>query len=251
MRPPRAALGVVLLVLASGCLGGGGPPPSDPGAEAVVDDARAAGTDVETYTFENTITVTARSDERSQQFTISMTGAVDRPNRLMRATSRYQDVAIDTYVDGGTSFTECREPWGGWGVENVTTDEWRLGDPLGRQIQLLNASPVYWAGNETVEGQRVHVVEARPSTETLNQYSERRSSGDVLDANLENATLTAWIVADTGRVLETSFEFRVSEGQGSADARMSTTFGDYGDAVNVTVPTAARTDQRELGCPGA
>ena len=252
MRPPRAALAFTVVVVLSGCLGFGGPPPSDPGAEAVVDDAAMASADVETYRFENDIRIVASDGDETRRVSMDVAGAVDRPARRFRANTTFQGDVYPSYVDGDTAYTKCQEPWG-WGVENVSEEregDWQSADPLGRQVELLQSSPVYWAGNETMDGVDVHVIEARPSEDTLRTYADRRQSG-ILGPGIEDAVLTAYIVEESGVIVKTEFDFTVTDGGASADAEMSTRFTDYGADVTITIPEEAVTDQRELGCPGS
>lgn len=252
MRPPHAAAAVVLvgLVVLSGCLGFGGPPPSDPGAEAVVDSAVDASSSVQTYRYSLDIRVVASDGGETRRVSMSVDGAVDRTTDKMRADLTYQGSERSTYVTGSIAYTECESPWG-WGRENLSTStDWESKDTLGRQVDMLDNSPVYWVDNETVDGESVHVVEARPSAETLSKYSERRSGG-VFGPGIEDATLTAWIVEDSGRLLQTELEFTVTEGGGSADASMTTRFTDYGANVTITIPDEATDDPHTLGCPGS
>lgn len=252
MRPPRAVLALVALVLLAGCLGFGGPPPSDPGAETVVDEAASHSADVETYRFAHDIAVTASDGEDTHRVTVDATGAVNRTAQRLRVNTTHEGTTRQTFVDGDTAYTECESPWG-WGVENVsedTADDWRTADPLGRQIDLMQSSPVYWAGNETIDGVAVHVVEARPSGETLTQYGERRQTG-LFGPDIEDATFTAYVAEDSGRLLRTVFTFTVTGEGGSAEARMTTRFTDVGSRVDITIPVEARSADTKFGCPGS
>lgn len=189
MRPPRAALALAVVVVLAGCLGFGGPPPSDPGAEAVVDDAAASAADIETYRFESDIRIVASDGEQTRRITMDNVGTVDRPARKLQANTTFRGDVRRSFVDGDKVYTECEDPWG-WCVENVSDDgngDWRSNDPLGRQVELLQSSHVYWAGNETIDGVDVHVIEARPSDETLSKYTDRRQSG-LLESGIEDAT---------------------------------------------------------------
>lgn len=252
MGPPHTAVAVVLVVLValSGCLGFGGPPPSDPGAEAVVDSAVDASSKVQTYRYSLDIRIVASDGENTRRISMRANGAVNRTIDKMRANLTYQESERSTYVTGSTAYTECESPWG-WGRENHSTStDWESRDTLGRQVDMLDTSPVYWVDNETVDGESVHVIEARPSAATLSKYSERRTGG-VFGPGIQDATLTAWIVKDSGRLLKTEFEFTVTDGGGSADASMATRFTDYGANVSITIPDEATEDPLTLGCPGS
>lgn len=249
MSPPRTAVAVGILVVLAGCLGFGSPPPSDPGAEAVVDSAAAWSAEVESYQYQHDIRVVASGDGETRRVTMDAVGAVNRTTSRMRGSVDYDGTQRDTYVDGGTAYTECQSPWG-WATENVSSErDWEAKDALGRQVDMLDASPVTWAGNESIDGVAVHVVEARPSGETLGKYSDRRVGGG-LGTNVEDATLTAWITKTEGRVVKTELVFTITEGGATADARMTTHFSEFGEPVSVTIPDEARSAEHSFGCPG-
>lgn len=253
MRPPLAALALSALLVLPGCLGVLSSAPSDPGAEAVVEDAVAAGEAVETYrvTYHHHVEGTEDGDHRVVRGTT--TGAVDRPARRLRVTTTQDDANRTLFVIGNTSYAECASPWSGWGKETreELDDDWAGHDPLGRQLTLLAESPVTWAGNETLDATPVHVVEAHPSDRTLTQFSEnRRGLINPFGPRIENATLTAWIAADSARVLKTRLAFDLRSDEVSIDSRLTTRFTDYGADVEITLPAAATEDPFELGCPG-
>lgn len=252
MRPPLAALGLSALLVVSGCLGVLDSAPSDPGAEAVVESAVAAGDSVETYRVESRLYAAGAADGERRVVRVTSAGLVDRADRRVRLTATTDDANRTVYVVGNTTYTECAEPWDGWGVEtqDELDEDWAANTPLGRQLSLLAESPVTWVGNETVRGMRAHVVEARPAERTLRQFGEnRRGLIDPFGPRIENATFTAWIAAESHRLLETHLAFDVRSNDGSVEARMNTTFSRYSHPVSISLPESARTDQFELGCP--
>lgn len=253
MRPPRAVLAVSVVIVVSGCLGfGGGPPPSDPGAVAVVDEAATHSSSVESYRMSGTLRVVAEADGETRRITVDIDGSVNRSTRRLAANTSVDGEIRRTFVEGNTTYTECGSPWSGWAVEtdDEAPQDWTAGDPLGRQVALLEESPVYWAGNETIDGVDVHVIEARPSGETLERYADRRHSG-LLGPSIEDATLTAYIAEDSGRVVRTELAFGVTDDGASADASMTTRFRDHGTSIPITIPDAAREGEYEFGCPGS
>lgn len=250
MRPPLAAFLVSLLLVSSGCLGFWQSAPSDPGAEAVVEDAIDTSDDVGTYQVAMDMRATESEGRDSRQ--VHVAASVDRADRRMHLSTTTDDTNRSVYLIGNTTYTECADPWGGWGIETheELDRDWQASDPLGRQLELLASSPVTWAGNESVDGVDTHVVEARPSERTLRQFSNRqRGLIDPTGPNLENTTFTAWIGADSARLLRTVLEFEVVGDGQRAVARMTTTFHAYGEPVAVTLPTSATEDPYELGCP--
>lgn len=254
MRPPLAALALSALLVTAGCLGFLQSGPSDPGAESVVEEAVTAGDSVETYRVQNRLYAADTSSGDRRVVRVTSDGVVDRPERRVRMTARVDGTNRTVYVIGNTTHTECASPWSGWGTEvhDELDDDWSGQDPLGRQLTLLAESPVTWAGNETLRGTAVHVVEARPSDRTLTQFGEdRRPLIDPFGPRIRNATFKAWIARDTARVLQTRLAFDVRTKDAAVDARMTTTFSDHGADVDITLPAAATEDPWQHGCPGS
>jgi hypothetical protein len=253
MRPPTAALVLSALLVLSGCLGVFSSAPSDPGAEAVVEEAVAAGETVETYRVHNELAAVGTSDGDRQALHVTAIGAVDRPARTIRMNATRGDDHRRAYVVENTTYTECAPPWDGWGKETreELDDDWSGHDPLGRQLTLLAESPVTWVGNTTLDGTAVHVVEARPSDRTLTQFSdEGRPLIAVFGPRIRNATFRAWIAADSRHVRKTRLAFDVQADESTVEARMTTRFTHYGADVEIALPEAATDDPFELGCPG-
>lgn len=251
MRPPIAALVITLLLVLSGCLGVFQSAPSDPGAESVVDEAVDASDRVDTFRFDTRLRAetTGAGDRRA-----SATGVVDRANERLRLRTTFEDSNRTVYVIGNTTYTECSDQWGGWGkdVQEELDDDWAAQDPLGRQLALLTESPVTWVDNESVGDTSAHVVKARPSGGTLRQFSDNpRALLDPLGPRIENATLTAWIAADSSRLLRTELVITVGGEEDEARGTVTTNFTGYGDAVAIGLPETVRDDPYELGCPGS
>ena len=249
---PSIAL-VVLLVLA-GCNGGVSHPPSDDRALDALNRTETALESVETYRFATEMRVTASKGDRSRSITVTGEGAVDVPNRRIHAVTEVESETLDSYVDGYTSYTECADPWGGWGVENLSESaSWRSFAPAGRQVELFDRANVYWRGNATVDGNRTHLLVAYPSKKTLVdlQRRGRATAPDLQGANLKNVTVKLWVDAETGLPAKSLLSIRLKQDGATAVARATNTYSGYGDAVNVTVPDSTRTDPWETGCPGA
>ena len=243
----------VLLVLA-GCNGGVSQPPSDDRALDALNRTEAALDPIPTYRFSSETRVTASKGDRSRSVSVTTDGVVDARNRLLHANSTVEGRTRDVYVDGYKSYTECASPWSGWGVKNLSeSTSWAAFAPAGRQVELLDRTNVYWRGNETVDGNRTHLVVAYPSKETLVdlQRRGRAAAPDLQSANLKNATVKLWTDAETGLPVKSLLEIELKKNGATATARVTTTFSGYGDPVNVTVPESTRTDQHEMGCPGA
>lgn len=253
MRPSLAALSLVVLLVTAGCLGSLQPPPSDPGAEAVVEEAMTASESIETYRVRYDLTSAGTIDGDRRTVHVIADGAVDRPARKVRFNATQDDASRTHYVIGNTTYTECPSPWSGWGiaVEEALDEDWTGHDPLGRQLALLADGPVTWVGNETIRGTAVHVVEGQPSDRMLTQFSEERQPViDLFGPDIRNATLTAWIAADSARVLKTRLAYEVRSNEGTVETRMTATFTDYGATVEIRLPAEALEGPYEHGCPG-
>lgn len=253
MHPPTAVLVLSALLVTAGCLGSLQPAPSDPGAEAVVAEAMTASESVETYRVRYDLTSAGTFDGDRRTVHVIADGAVDRPARKIRFNATEDDANRTHYVIGNTTYRECPSPWSGWAiaVEEALDEGWTSHDPLGRQLALLADGPVTWAGNETIRGTAVHVIEGHPSDRMLTQFSEERQPViDLFGPDVRNATLRAWIAEDSARVMKTRIAYEVHSNEGTVETRMTSTFTDYGAAVEIRLPAEALEGPYEHGCPG-
>ncbi|QHS18377.1 hypothetical protein GWK26_11405 [haloarchaeon 3A1-DGR] len=244
-------------------------PPSDDRALETIDRTAAAASDVETYRFEARMRASATADDRERTATAEGSGAVNVSAERLRATTRVDDgdgplaaggeneATIETYVDGNTSYRQCRPPWSGWAVESVPeSDRWRDATPLSNHLTLLERSRVYWRGDRTVDGNRTVLIEAYPTRETIQSLAERRQTAGetgLADASLENATARLWVDPETDLPVRSRLRLEIARGDATATATLTTTYRGYGEPVSVTIPPAATVEenQYELGCPGS
>ncbi len=240
-----------LLLVSSGCLGVfESRPPSDDRAVELrerVDDAVA---DVESYRFDSHVSVAATDGESSRSVTVDGGGAVDLSARQLRSVAEADGTERRRYIDGYTAYRECADPWSGWGVDELDEERaWQRHTPLGRTLELLNESRVYWQGTETVNDTETAVVVAHPTAETLSSAADRQ--GPSLDSRgLENATLTVWVDRETALPVRSRLEIDVERGGATGGATATTEYAGYGESVNVSIPSSVYSDQHELGCPG-
>ncbi|WP_224334099.1 hypothetical protein [Haloprofundus halobius] len=252
----RLVLVVCLAALLTGCsaLPFDSPPPSDDRAVAAVEEVNSTVSSVETYRFDTDIRVSASDGGRSRTVTADGSGAVDLTAKRMRATSEVADETLDSYVTEYKSYQECPEPWEGYAVENVSQSEpWATATPLHRQIELFEHSNVYWRGNRTVDGERTVLVVAHPSDDTVQSLADRRRTGSAeLDGgSFDNATARLWIDPETNRPVEFALHLELSRRGATATADLTTRYTEYGESVDVSVPSAVYETQYQLGCPGS
>lgn len=253
MREPAAALILGVVLVTAGCLGVFQAEPSDPGAEAAVDDAVAAGESVDTYRVRSRIVAVAKPDTDRRELAATSVGVVDRSARTLRQNVTQDGEHRSVYLVGNVSYTECGSPWNGWGREEhpELDRDWADHDPLGRLLTLLAESPVVWIGNDTLRGTPVHVVQGHPSARTLTQFSDDpKAPLDVTGPRVRNASIRAWLARDSGRLLEARVTFELRGDDATVETRMTTTFTDYGVDAEITLPPAATEDPYRAGCPG-
>ncbi|RDI69795.1 hypothetical protein [Halopelagius longus] len=253
MRTRFPAVVVALLLLTAGCSAlTDDRPPSDERAVDATAKAASALDPVSTYRFALDGTVRASDGDRTRTVDVDGEGVVDTRQRKMASNATVDGRTRRQYLDGYTTYAECAEPWDGWSVENASNStEWTKLTPLGRQVEILQRSNVYWEGNRTVDGNRTAVVVAHPSKRTLTSLpSVGRTATDLSEADVDNATLRMWIDAETGRPVKSELDVSLSTGGASGELEATTRYYGYGEPANVTIPSSARTDRYEIGCPG-
>ncbi|WP_435102640.1 hypothetical protein [Halarchaeum sp. P4] len=248
---------LALLVPLAGCgVFADGPPPSDERAVDAVETANASVADVETYRFDLAMHVTASNADRTRSVRVDGNGSVDVRERLMHAVVHAEGNTLHSYVTSEHAYQECAPPWHGYAVENVSeTGRWATVAPLHRQLALLDRTNVYWQGNRTLDGNRTVLVTASPSAATLTSFVENRQtdSVDLQSGGFENATVRLWLDPETDRPVKFELRLRLSRGETTATATLTTHYRDYGAPVSVTVPSNV-TDpetQYDLGCPAS
>lgn len=251
MRLPAAVLALLLVLSGCGALPGG-QPPSDERAVAERERAVSALDSVSTYRFAMDGTVSASDADRTRTVDVSGEGVVDRRRQRMLSNATADGTTRSVYLDGYTSYTECAEPWNGWGVDNASeSTAWFDLTPLGRQMALLRESNVYWGGNETLDGTRTSVIVAHPSEETLASLPDTgRTTNGLSRGDVENATVRVWVDSETGRPVKSELSIALSAGGASGTVDVTVRYRSYDEPVNVSLPSSTRTDRYELGCPG-
>lgn len=263
-RPP--VLVVIGLVLLSGCAGFGlglgseQAPPSDQRARDAVNRSQTALSDLRSYRFTTRMTVSASSGDESRTVTVVGDGAANLTTERMRSTVRVQNGASgwqgdeerSSYVLGGTAYAACGGPTGGWETRNVTDDApWAAATPIGRQLQLLEATNVYWRGTETVNGTEAGVVVAHPTKEELAEASSStRETVNWDRVKVTNATVTLYVDTETGRPVKSVQRVDIKQRGATGTATFELTYWGFDRPVDVDVPGEVYDHVWDLGCPG-
>jgi hypothetical protein len=170
----------------------------------------------------------------------------------MRSNATFEDETRRSYTLNRTAYRECSEPWDGWGTEELDADgDWATHTPGHRQLSLLESGSLYYNGTTTLDGEEAVLVTGEPTADAITQYQERRSQSLFGGPNVQNAEVRVWLDPETDRPRKTEVRFEVDADGGSASARLTTTFGDYGEPVSVTHYALSAEQMYELGCPGS
>jgi len=249
----RSALHLVVLVcvVTAGCSVLGPEPTRQERAVAALEDATTAVDTAGTYRFELELRAETTGEGRTETAEGNGSGVVDADARRMRSTAKRDGEARTTYVLNRTVYRECADPWGGYGVEELDEDEaWSSQSPLVRQLGLLESGALYYNGTDTVDGTEATLLTGEPTEQALTRYRDDGQSPVFGGPNVEDIRLRVWLDPETDRPVRTELRFRVTEDGESATARLRTRYSGYGESVTVELPEKARTEARELGCPG-
>ena len=248
-RPVLLALLVVLGFALAGCTVLESEPTREDEAVDALADAMAAAEDVETYEYESDMTVTDGTDS----IHASMVGTVDLEGEAAHTIVTYQGETHESYQIGDTTYRECPDPWGGWGVEHGESDaDWLTGTPLGSHLALLASGDLSYEGVETVDDREtVHLVGSPPPSEFDDDASGGTSPLDFGGPSVDDVTVEIWLDAETDLPVKATVEFEVSERGETVTSTVTTTFGAYDETESVELPHEVADDARDDGCPGA
>ncbi|AEH36515.1 hypothetical protein [Halopiger xanaduensis] len=254
-RPALRALTVSLILVVSlaGCSALGDDPTRDERAVEALEDARAALDETATYRYEGELSVAADH----QHIDGSVFGAVDLANETMYTNATIDGTTLESYLEGDTRREQCPAPWDGWHVESLDEDEdeaesdpWPDDTPAHSQLSLFEDGDLHWNGTETYDGREAIRLTGSPPADAFDDGRIGGSRFDFGGPNLEDASTTLWLDAETGRPLETSVEFEVSGNDETATASITMRYSAYDEPASIDVPTVPSEDRYELGCPG-
>jgi len=249
----RPALSILLALscLLAGCSVLGADHTREDPAEDRLAAATAAMDAVETYSYETDIQVVASGEDRTERLTVALTGAVNHTERRVLSNATFQGERYRTYTLNRTVYSECGDPWGGWGVEELDEDgPWRNHTPAVRQLSLLESGSLYLNGTEMIDGRETTLLYGRPTSEALTRYSDRRTGSAFGGPDVEDATVRVWIDEETDRVRQVEVQFDVRGDGATASATLSSRFSAFDEPVSVSGHARFAQNARETGCPG-
>ena len=256
-------LGVLLVMVATGCIGG-------TGAEEVRTGSVEAMEDIETYSFDTETDLEAKPGERDTEEDLSMTafvrGTASEPTGRMKASSNLvvneETIDQETFSRAPNSDAEETETYvrlrntgeerNRWfEMENGATSS----TPVETHLRLLEASESEYESEETVEGESAHVLSVDTDTEEYRGFAVRKAENLMLKAgvlvheqelfdgaDVGNASLRYWISDDTDRILRVRSTANVSVSVPDAEDEVEitiesvTTFSSYGGEVDTETP---------------
>lgn len=242
----RALLFAAVLVTA-GCDGlyGSAGPTSDQRAVEAVSQAHQASLDVTSYRYTVDGQITVRQDSRSRSVTIAGRGIVDveaqRANVTVRTRGDIEAGQRETraaYLDGYTLDIACARL--GWARHNLSeSPRWLNYSALGQQLALLDRATVHWNGTEVVDCEEAAVVTAHPTEKQLRSKHPLPPGSQVTSggAELQNATVRAWIDTETGHVRKVQREVHVRTGETTGSATVTFRFTGFNEPTAVTRPS--------------
>lgn len=239
-----ALLAVLLLVGTAGCLGTFGG--EDGEAEEIQEAAIAAMEDVETHTFEMTMSV----DEAGQEFTMDTEGAVDYEEQEMfmegsiSQAGMTEDIEMYMFEDWMYMYID-----GQWQSESLAEfgedDLWE--EDIEQQREYLERAEVELVDTTTIDGVDVNVLELDIDTDELTEMVlediEDDSDIDEDDLSIDEFDNTQYIrdEDDLLHAVDMSMTTTVSTafGETSMSIDLEMSFDDYGEEVEIELPDDA------------
>lgn len=234
-RRTIAALSLAALLVTAGCAGLPGADGSDArNAEQLQSDTVDAMSDVETYRTELTMNISTDA----QSLTMRQRGAFDEAAELARTNTSVMGRQSTTYIDGSTLYVEIG---GQWRAQNLSgAGLWDNGTSADRQRQILETGNVTVEGDATVNGTETTVLAVDPDSEDLKAFLQQQQAGQAMSGvDIENASYVVYVADETDRVRKVELSMTMTVSGQTADTNATMWFYDYGDPVNITVPSDA------------
>lgn len=236
----------VACILLAGCTGVGPMFDDDSDADAPIDgDELLANADaVETYHVEVTRTLQAPAVNE----TTRLDGVVDRENRLasLYSTSETdlgdgpQTSETTQYVDGDVQYTNSGDDWDRE-VHPDEADVWTELDRLERAVETIDDVDLEDKDRirtETIAGTETTMFEVEVPDDRKNELAGVDDQAHVA-TSVEQLVYYVYVDTETNTLYGTDLRMEVTQGEGSALITTKTTFSEFDDADEVSIPDAA------------
>lgn len=232
-------------------------------AAQLQDDAADAMADADTYRMEMRMNVSAGG----QSMTMTQNAVFDHEAERARVNATSAGRSTTTYIDGTTAYVNVG---GVWRTQDLSSAEpWNDSSGIRQQQSVLESANVSVNGSATVDGRRTDgspstsetqsvsedgvettVLAVEPDTEEL-QSVVARQTGSLDGVEIEDATYRMYVANDTNRLRQVEMDLRMTVGGQSAVANATTTFSEYGEPVNISVPEEATEQEQSALAPAA
>lgn len=225
---------LALTITLSGCsaLQGGG----NVDADAVAQQTTTAIQDVESYSYNSTVTVQANG----QSSTINLTTAVDLAEQRLRQVQTTQGQSVTQYIVGNTAYVQ---QGGTWSQQNVSElNVWTEQHSLVQQRQMLDSSNVSFAGNTTIDGQDVYELSVDVTEGQFMDMIERQLGQNLsAQTSVDDISYTMYVTHAEHRPKRVTSDITMSAQGQSQDLSTEVTYS-YDD-VAIELPPEAQNAQ--------
>lgn len=229
----------LLLVSLSGCgaLGGGeSTPESSEAAQRLQQQSVDAMESVESYRMDLSMDV----ESESGSVTIDSDALIDRSERKMRMNMTISGAGMHEelvmFIEDRTAYIDTGMMWQ---TQTYDYDVWSQQDRIAQQRELLNHSRVTLAGNDTVDGEPVRVMEIHPDEDKLKEIVAQQPSSNYGNAEFESVQYTFYVSSETQRLRKMEMDASMTVDGNSGDVSITMTISDYGTNATVDIPPEA------------
>lgn len=229
----------LLLVSLSGCgalSSGDTTPESSEAAQRLQQQSIDAMESVESYRMG--LSMDVESD--SSSVTIDSDALIDRSERKMEMNMTlsgggiHEDLVM--YIEDRTAYIDTGMMWQ---TQTYDYDVWGQQDRIAQQRELLNHSRVTLAGNDTVDGEPVRVMEIHPDKDKLEEIVAQQPSSDYGNAEFDSVSYRFYVSTETHRLRKMEMDASMTVDGTSGDVSMTMTVSDYGTNATVDIPPEA------------
>ena len=222
---------VALLVAASGCSalsGGGGQ------GEEIAKQTNEAMQDVDSYTFDLSMTMTAQQNDQSVD--ITATGAIDVAEERMRMQMDFMGRSTTQYIIGSSQYIELD---GNWQQRDVQQDIWNR-QQLAQQRQILDNASVSFEGNTTIDGTDVYELSVDVDEDQLMDVIQQQQGQDLRSqVDLKDVSYTMYVTHGDYHLKRIVADMKMSAQGQTLNADMEMTFSNFNGDVSIELPPEA------------